>query len=416
VRPEIIPQVRALVQPLDFYSDRHQAIVTVLYDLGDSSTIITVADALTKSNKLETAGGMDYLIELVDPGMSAGWRYHADLILEASRRRQVINACAAASEMAFKQDLTETLSNLSDSLKIIERRQAPVAIDNIWVLGNVVEKAQARRTLEGVSTGFKVIDEPLGILEPGTTCYLAARPSIGKTALAVAIIDNVMREGPGAVLLFSLEMTGEAIMRRRLSSKSGVYLSRLRHGDVAESQWPDIIEAADYLSVPHPIIIDNPKFKRIERLIAYSQAVAQDKKISLIVVDHIQKMSSVRKAQSRHHELSYVSERLCDLAKDIRCPVLVLCQLRRPGNESKDKRPQLEMMKESGDLEANADIVLGLYRVDKQSVTMEVHCLKNRDGAAGWTGYLEFEPQLQTFKDGREPEETTSRVPYKEDV
>jgi replicative DNA helicase len=101
--------------------------------------------------------------------------------------------------------------------------------------------------------------------------------------------------------------------------------------------------------------------------------------------------------------LSYVSERLCDLAKDLRCPIVVLCQLRRPPTDKKDKRPQLEDMKESGDLEANADVVLGLYRADKAATSMEVSCLKNRDGAAGWTAYLDFEPQLQVFKDGVEP-------------
>jgi replicative DNA helicase len=204
------------------------------------------------------------------------------------------------------------------------------------------------------------------------------------------------------VILFSLEMTSDQIMQRRLASHSGVYLTRIRYGDIQDSQWPDLIEAADSLSIPDPIIVDSPKFKQVERLTGYAQAIGKDKPVKLIIIDHVQKMNSSKKTQSRHLELSYVSERLCDLSKELHCPVIVLCQLRR----NTEGKPKLEDLKESGDLEANADAVLGLYRPDKDSEVMEIDCLKYRNGPAGWTVYLKFDRYIQRFMDGEAPEST----------
>jgi len=412
INPGIIVQVGNLLKSSDLHGAKNRAVFEALVALGEHAEIIQVRDRCPEIP-------LEYLASLTDAvSTSAGWRYHADIILDCSRRRQLITACQSAITQAvghgrYKLELGEATGNLTEALRQLDQSQAPIAIDNLKTLGQVVDKAQAKIQLEGVHTGFEAIDSLMGIMEPGQTVYLAARPSVGKSALALAIIDNVLRATDKTVILYSLEMTGEAIMRRRLSTRSGVYLTRLRHGNVEESQWPDIIEAANYLGQSQPIIVDNPQFKQVERLAGYSRAIARDKPIGLIVVDHIQKMSSANRAQSRHHELSYVSERLCDLAKDLRCPVLVLCQLRRPPTEAKEKRPRLEDMKESGDLEANADIVLGLYREDKSSELMEVQCLKNRDGAAGWTAYLGFDPPVQSFRDSAQPEPA---LPYKEDI
>jgi len=400
IRPEIIGQIQLV--PTDFYPEKHQIIWGSMQTLGRGMDIITLEAALRASGKLEAVGGIPYLGELHDTvSTSAGWKAHSEIIREHSQRRQVITACQVTADKAFAvhEPLEDTLSTLKEGIRTLESGQAPEHLSNYDLMDQIQRHLEKEDAPQGPKTGFLNLDKYLYHLEPGTTIYLAARPSIGKTALGLNILENVSTSYPGTALFFSLEMTAERISRRRVAMDSQIYLSKIRNRTVDNSQWPDLLETFDRLSKKNPMILDSPKYKTIEILYSKAETVAMNGPISMIMVDHLQKTTTRKRTQSRHHELSFTSERLCDLGKDLGCPVVVLCQLSRKVEERNNKRPILSDLKESGDIEQNADVVLSLYRKDKEDPWMEVECLKARDGEAGWKTMLEFERFTQRIYD-----------------
>jgi replicative DNA helicase len=391
--PRSTPRIQAHLRPADFSWVKHGRICEALFALRDQADPVSVASWLEDHGKLGDAD-RDYIKNLArDVPYSAGWQYHVAQISETATKRRIILACADGGEKAYHEQSAEVLSALKDSIREIERGQAPDHLSNLELMQGLVEDLE-KEALPGIRTGFENIDMHLGRMFAGETIYLAARPSIGKTALA----SNIADRQEGLVLFFSLEMTAQAIMTRRVAAKTGIYLSRLRSRDLEDRQWRALLDSADSLSNKSPMILDASRYKIVEYLVSKAESVAMDQALSLIVIDHLQKMRTNRKIQSRHHELSYVSERICDLAKDLQIPVIVLSQLNREAEKRQDPRPKLTDLKESGDIEQNADVVLGLYRGEKSSI-LEIACLKNRDGARGWKTCLHFDLPTQRLVD-----------------
>jgi len=306
-----------------------------------------VCDWLRGKNLLEKAGGEAYLFTLAELNeISAHHPYYCDIVKELAQRRRVIERCqwTIARAMDKTEELPAFITDLKAELHKIETDKTPEYADNVSLLQAIVDRASSKTPPKGVETGFDVLDENLGTLEPGTTCYLAARSSTGKTALGLAIIDNVLKAYSGTPILFSLEMGADAILRRRLSAMSQTALTRLKYGNVDHTQWPDVMDAAKYLAMPQPYIFDASQFSKVEIMLNYAGAIARDKEINLIVIDHIQRITSQGKTQSRHLELSYVSRCIADMAKDLKLPVIVLCQLRR--GQDDNARPKLSDLKE----------------------------------------------------------------------
>lgn len=235
------------------------------------------------------------------------------------------------------------------------------------------------------------------------------------TALALNIADNVSLNNPGKVLFFSLESGETALTRRRLAAKSGVYLTRIRTGGVDDSQWSHLIEAANTLSDNNLIILDRPKFKTVENLCSMAETLAMEHPISLIVVDHIQRMRSKQRFQNRHLELSYISEELTSLVSELNTPGLILCQLSREVDKRRDQRPKLSDMKESGDLEQNADNVIGLFRKDKIDEFAEIEGLKGRD-VGTWKEWLSFDRFIQKFSDCADKDSSLAGVWVEDEI
>jgi replicative DNA helicase len=209
-----------------------------------------------------------------------------------------------------------------------------------------------------------------------------------------------------------LESNAEAITRRRMAARSKVFLWRIRTATLEDGQYPRLMEAANHLCKSQVILFEKPAFKVIENLIAQCESMAMDRPpISLIVVDHIQRMRSRKKFQNRHLELSWISEEFSTLAKNLNVPVLILCQLSREAEKraGKDKFPKLVDLKESGDLESNADQVWGLWRQDKEGEEARLECLKGRDTGT-WVAWLRFDLQIQQFLDASEPPEHEGKI------
>ncbi|MFZ7112454.1 MAG: replicative DNA helicase [Desulfatiglandales bacterium] len=409
IRFEIIPQVKSVLLPGDFYKEAHKHTSRAMFETR-SGDLVILGDFLKKEGLLEKAGGMACLGNLVDAvSTSAGWPYHADIIKKHSIRRRIIVECQKTLDACYDRtsENDQVLSDHKGRLRRIESDQAKDFEESKALIGKVFDDIQTRKdqggSLVGAPTGFENLDEPTGGLEPKTTTYLIARPSVGKTTLALNIAENMARAEGKRVLLFSLESSALAITRRRLSAESRVFLSLIRSGDVEDSQWSDLIGGAETLSKSGLLVLDTPKFKFIERLTSLCESMALEHDLSLIVIDHIQLMKTRARTTSRHELLSSVSERLQDLAKDLNVPVMVLCQLNRKLEDRPVSRqaPQLSDMKESGDLEQNADNVWGLWRQDKTSEYMQIEGLKGRDTGTFKT-WLKFDRYIQKFYDCEE--------------
>lgn len=414
INPKIKPAIEHLISESDFSREANQHIFTSL--LNTESDIIAVKEDLIKRRVFEKAGGPDYIESLIETvATSAGYKFHCKQIKDASIRRQVIHLALKTAQDAHDptKEVWDTLDEHKSSLRGCLVARTPDFIPNRILVDTIFKDIEQRKKngnqFVGVRTGFKNLDSNLYGLEEKTTTYLIARPSIGKTALAINIADNVAMEYSGKVLFFSLESGDIPLTRRRLSAHSGVYLTRLRTGNIDESRWSDLIEAANVLSNNNLIILDNSKYKNVEALCSIAETLALEYPVSLVIIDHIQRMNTKKKLQNRHLELSYISERLTSLTKDLNIPSFILCQLSRQIEQRKDQRPKLSDMKESGDLEQNADCVLSMFREEKESEYAEIECLKGRDIGTFKT-WLKFDRWIQKFYDCEDQDDPYARI------
>jgi len=408
VNPEIIPAVIHRLQPEDFYKIAHEHITRAMVHLKKNADLVLIYQHMVDKGVAEEAGGKKYLMTLVNASASsAGWAYYATIIKEKAQRRRIMALASVA--MGQTQDdaqyaLEEILSFLKTGIRDIQQESLPDHRSQADILQAVYKDIEKRSEnhnyFVGIETGLRAIDKKLSGLEPKTTIYIAARPSMGKTSLALNIATNVALAHPEEqVLYFNLESNAESLIRRQLAFMSGIFLTRIRRGQIADNEWDCLTQAFINLSAGSALsILDNSKFRLIENIVSYAETIAMDHKISLIVVDHIQKMTTRKRFNNRHLEISHVSNALQDLAKDLAVPILVLCQLNREAEGRSNSRPTLRDLKESGDLEQNADIVWGLWREDKLAEITEVNQLKGRDTGT-YQITLKFDPKTQRFTD-----------------
>lgn len=399
--PELRVEAKLLLPEGSFYRDAHNLIYAAILDSQDGDTL-TVTNTMKRHGTIEKAGGIDYVFQLaIDVPISAGFKAHVKELIELYQQRETIVACHEAISNSHTGFSSESIiGDLRAKLRDIESKghvdRAMSNKDVLKAVWNDIEKrVDSGKREVGVLTGYNMIDDNLMGLEPKSLILLIGRPSMGKTALALNIADNISKTG--TVLFFSLEMGVEALTRRTLASETGVYLSRIRSGNLDHSHIKQIIDGMDQLGERKILTLDHSKWKKVEMLTGMAEKINSEQRLSAIFVDHIQLMRSVEKFQNRHLEISYISDGLKSLAKNIEVPVIALSQLNRKFETRKDKRPQLEDMKESGDLEQDADVVLGIYRSDRESEVMEIACLKGRDVGL-WRGDLHFNRFTQKIR------------------
>ncbi|MFH1614539.1 MAG: DnaB-like helicase C-terminal domain-containing protein [Planctomycetota bacterium] len=393
----VFAKAKAQLSPTDFYLDKHQEIFRAVLAVGVDFVVIT--EFLKKRGSLGRIGGVESISGLIkSPITSAGFQKHIDIIKDCSIRRTIIRECSQIVETAHNQDIVSLVSILKGIARDVQSQGTPEVVSSQKLLGDVFDDIERRSKAGdhdiGIKTGLKGIDEHIGGLEGKSLTYIIGRPSMGKTALALAIAENIAQGDNGLVMFFSLEMGDRQLTRRRLASRSDIFLSRIRHGNIDDSQWDNLIKAANELSTSQMFIIDKPKFKYIESLIGLVESITLDQKLACVFVDHIQLTRSRQKFNSRHLEISHISNSLKDLAKELDIPVIGLCQLNREVEKRTNKRPQLFDLKESGDLEQDADIVIGIYRKDREEEEMELCGLKGRD-IGTWVSTVTFDRYTQ---------------------
>jgi replicative DNA helicase len=356
-----------------FYDLRHQTIFSALaemYDRREPIDLITLQQSLKNRQLLEEVGGIAYLAALPDTVPSAAnLRYYLEIVQEKYLLRKMIHTCTDVVARVYDHEgevdaLMDEVER--DILRISESRvqsQTTTIKDLVKKAINTIEDFHQRQgTLTGIGTGFVDLDKMTSGLHGGEMIVIAARPSVGKTSLAMNIAEHVAIEQRLPVGVFSLEMTSESLVLRMLCSRSRVNLRNVREGFLAERDFPKLTGAAGKLASA-PLFIDDSSGLSILQLRAKARRMAQQYGIKLFVVDYLQLLhSTARRAENRQQEIADISNGIKSLAKELNVPVVVLSQLNREIEREKGRPPRLSDLRESGAIEQDADVVGLLYK------------------------------------------------------
>jgi replicative DNA helicase len=380
IEKEAILKVVDIINVNDFYKEIHKQIFLVVYDLyveNQPIDIFTVSEALKKNGIFAEVGGASYLTELINSiQTAANVEYYASIIRDKSIARQLITTGSNIVSDAFNEQVSpeEILDKSQSALFNISHQKSKKGFSNVAklvrpMLENLERLHSNPKDVSGLSTGFRDFDAKTTGLHPGELVVVAARPSMGKTAFALNIAENVAVVNKKPVAIFSLEMKQEALMSRFLTSLARINAAKLRNGQYNSTDWPRLTNAASKIAQA-PIFIDDDSNISVIELRARARKLAIELQskgtpLSLVIVDYIQFIQGTgRKFESRQQEVSDISRSLKALAKDLDVPVIVLSQLSRRTEERgrRDNKPQLSDLRDSGAIEQDADLVAMLYR------------------------------------------------------
>ena len=402
----------------DFYRPAHARIFTAMLDLYNRSIPVdhlSVADRLESTGELEAAGGKPYLLDVtgVVP-TTANWARYAEIVKRTSMLRQLIGAGTGIVALGYDapDDLDEVVGDAERMVFEVTNRRVQSNFKYINELltnsfKQLEELAQRKEHITGVPTGFKKLDKLLAGLHPGDLCILAARPSVGKTALALNIGVNAAKAG-AAVAIFSLEMSAEQLVQRVLCSEARINLQDVRTGYVKDADWYAIHNAMGKLANLDFWVDDTPSISILE-VRAKARRQLRNKEKGLIIVDYLQLMQPQgRRTENRQTEIAEISRGLKILGKELGVPVLALSQLSRAVEQRAGKRPQLSDLRESGAIEQDADVVMFIDRNTDtrneeeegrpQKGTADVIVAKHRNGPTD-TIQLVFNDRYTKFVD-----------------
>lgn len=420
ISPDALSRVIEILKPEDFYDISARTVYRVIlrmYESGSQVDILTVSDELMKAGEFDRIGGEAYITEVlsrITTTVNAG--YHADILKGYSVRRKLISACEKISGLAYKGD-KETPEILSETERLIfdasQGKEAIMPLSAGEISEGVfreIEEAykSGGRKLQGYASGFEDLDRIITGFQPGSLNIIAARPSMGKTALALNIAQfGGNREKNPCVLIFSLEMSREQLMQRMYSSESNVKLNAITRGIMSEEEFYCVSRASESISRKDIHISDRSELSITEFRSQCRRFKLRHPELALIVVDYIQLMNTGKKYHdNRTQEVSEISRTLKSAAIELGCPVIALSQLSRETEKRTEKKPRLSDLRDSGAIEQDADVVMFLYREDyyqdstkiaeKYDSKAELNVAKNRTGRTG-TCNLTFRREYTRF-------------------
>jgi replicative DNA helicase len=375
IDPEAIVKVAAPLKPEDFFSDINRVIYQAclsLYQRNEVINQITVAHELMRQNKLEQIGGAAFLSHLISTvPTSLHVEYYAQIVSDAAVMRRLIVAADQIRGLGYEAgpDVEASLNKAEDILFQVRMGREPRDFVPIReALGQYFEEAgSAAAPREGeiphILTGFTALDEFLGGLQRSDLIVLAARPSLGKTSLALNIARNAAINQKACVALCSLEMSREAVVQRLLASEAGVDSRKVRMAHFSEKDEARIMEASGILSEAAIYIDDSPQLRALD-IRSKVRRLHFQHKIDLIIIDYLQLIQGDGKNETRVQEISKITRALKTLARELNVPVLAVSQLSRAVEWRASHVPQLADLRESGSIEQDADVVLFIYRDD----------------------------------------------------
>jgi replicative DNA helicase len=413
-------RVSGILDSGDFFRVEHQIIFEAIESLSVSGKIVdpvTVVDVVERSGKQLPGGAVQYLRKLMsrtdDVSSVAGW---AQIVKENAQRRDVLQACSetiAKIRAGQGRTVSELTSELEARLQLIgeqirrpESTMGSVAAYSVKAL-DLIQEAHDRKTADGVTgvrTGLQSLDEETSGLQRGDLIILAARPSMGKTSLALQIAENVAMHEKLPVVVFSMEMGGTQLAMRQISGLARIDQKRLRSGELRDQEWTDLTEAVDRLSRLEEWIDTQGGLTASEMRSRIRQFTKKHGKPGLVVIDYLQLMTGKDDEKLRANEVAAISRALKAMAKELDVPVMALSQLNRSVEARPDKRPMMSDLRESGSLEQDADVILFIYRddyynADSQYAGMaEIIIGKQRNGPTGMV-MMRFDKQHSRWSD-----------------
>jgi replicative DNA helicase len=393
-----VAEAMSVVSGEDFYREGHRAVfraIEALFGVGEPVEPITVIERLTKDGELDAAGGRVAVLDLMEtPFIAASFRTYAQMVREAAIQRRLLQVGQQIEKMVAQRE-GETSSMLQDAETLVyglsqKDVRGDFARAHELVIRGIERLTAAEESgtgLTGVATGFVDLDRIVGGLQPGNVIVVAARPSMGKTALALGIAEHAALSQERSVAIFSLEMSGDELIQRLLASTAIVDAGRIRAGRLAPEDWSRIGRAADRLSAAR-LFIDDSEGVSVGEMRSKTRRLKSRDGLDLVIVDYIQLMEGTdrRRDENRVQELSTISRGLKMLARDLEVPIICVSQLNRAPDARTDKRPMLSDLRESGAIEQDADLVLMIYRDDYYDENSEargiaeVNVAKNRHG------------------------------------
>ena len=413
--PEELPSIAEVVKAEDFYRPEHAALFKLLVGMQGAGVpidaTVTVPDRVMREGKAEQYGGLEYVVELPDRvPATANLRHYAEVVREKSLLRQLVETSDWVRESALLQPedvsalLDEAASKITGvGLTMGRKSWQPISLTVDEQLLEIEELTKNEGTTTGHTTGFQDLDDMLAGLHPTDLLILAARPGMGKTALALNISANVALMAEKPVGIFSLEMGRGQLVTRMLCCEGMVDAGRVRTGTLEQEDWARLLDASERLRKTHVHIDDTPGLSIGEVRTRARRLKAEVKDIGLIVIDYLQLMRGDDPRAPREQQISSISRGLKALAKDLNCPVIALSQLNRGVESRADKRPMVSDLRESGAIEQDADVIVFIYRDDYYNQpsddpgVAELIIAKQRNGPTGtarlaWLGeYTRFD-------------------------
>ncbi|KGK89385.1 DNA helicase [Desulfosporosinus sp. HMP52] len=397
--PEAGSSVFELLQPDDFYRDTHRLMFSAIRDLsekGDPVDLVSVAEALHRQGRLEQVGGITTISEIArSVPTAANVEYYARIVSEKSLLRQLIRATSSILERGYEPgEEAHTLLDEAEKLILdLSRQRVKDGFSAIRdVLLDTFEKIEHlyanKGNLTGVPTFFTDLDRMTSGWQPSDLVIIAARPSMGKTALVLNMAQNASVRAKVPVAIFSLEMSKEQLVQRMLCGEAMVDQQRVRTGDLLDTDWPKLTRAVGPLS-DAPIFIDDTVGISLAELRSKSRRLKTEHDLGMIIIDYLQLLSVGKKSESRQQEVAQISRALKGLARELKVPVIALSQLNRGVEQRQDKRPIMSDLLESGAIEADADVISFIYRdeyyhpeSEKKGIA-ELIIAKHRNGPVG---------------------------------
>ncbi|MEX2584469.1 MAG: replicative DNA helicase [Gemmatimonadota bacterium] len=402
-----------------FYREGHRRLYRAmvrLWEQGEVIDAVTLSEELKSSGDYDSIGGAPYLAQLLDAvPTSANVEYHAKIVREKALLRRLIEAATSIIQATYEAGgevealLDEAEQKIFQIAQTHDRKGFVWIKELLWPAMEQIELlSQNSSAITGVPTGFADLDEKTAGFQKGDLVIVAARPSMGKTALTLNIAQHAAIGAHRSVAFFSLEMSKEALVQRMLTSEARVDASRVRTGRLRDDDYPRLAQAAGLLNTA-PIYIDDTAGISILEMRAKARRLKSDRPdLAMVIVDYLQLMQGNGRTENRQQEVSEISRGLKALAKELDIPVVALSQLSRAVESRPDKRPMMSDLRESGALEQDADVIMFLYRpeyyhgpTDKDGNSLEGRAElivgKQRNGATG-TIQLMFHKEFTRFE------------------
>lgn len=409
---EAITVASEIVRPMDFYRPDHQEIYGAVMDLYTSNSpvdLVTIQNRLSEKGVLEQVGGISYLAELATiVPTTAHIKQYAKIVEEKAILRRLIKASQEIAAKGYEgEDKLDEIMGFAEKqvFDIIQNRHtedfSPINEIIVTAIERIEQAHVTKGGITGVPTGFVDLDYKTAGMQPSDLILVAARPSMGKTAFSLNVIQTAAIKHNKKVAVFSLEMAKDQLVNRMLCAEAMVDAQKVRTGNLDPQDWDRIAQAIPVITAADIYIDDTPGITVME-MRAKCRRLKLDKGLDLIMIDYLQLMSGNSKSDSRQQEISEISRSLKALAREMSAPVIALSQLSRACETRADHRPMLSDLRESGAIEQDADVVMFLYRdeyyhpdSEKKNIG-EIIIAKQRNGPTGtvelvWLGqYTKF--------------------------